>query len=250
MWKPKGIYAQKRYRPLGGEAAREPAELARGQVAPVDIEVKEGALRFLIDVTAPLGTGLFPDLRLGRQRVASLSAGRRVLNLFSYTGALSLYAAAGGAKEVVSVDLSPKSHARARRNLQASGLPETGHEFIAADAFTVMARMHERKRTFDLIVLDPPAFSQSRAQTFSVQKDYRELVTASLLLCTPGAVLCCSSNSARVSLEEIETAIGEGAGRAQRHVRIIEQLGLPVDFPVPAGFPDGHYLKFLVCAVI
>jgi 23S rRNA (cytosine1962-C5)-methyltransferase len=250
VWQPRGIYLQRRYRPLGGEGPREPAELVRGQVAPVEIEVREGALRFGIDVTAPLGTGLFPDLRLGRQRVGSLASGRRVLNLFSYTGALSLYAAAGGAKEVVSVDLSPKAHARARRNLERSGLPEAGHEFIAADAFAVMARMYERKRTFDLVVLDPPAFSQTKNQTFSVQKDYRELVTGALDLCAPGALLCCASNAARVSMEDFETTIGEGASRARRHVRIIEQIGLPVDFPIPAGFSDGHYLKFLTCAVI
>jgi len=250
VYAPRSIYVQKRYRPLGGDGPREPAELLRGPAAPVEIEVHEYGLRFGVDVTAPLGTGLFPDLRQGRRAVAARARGRRVLNLFSYTGALSIAAAAGGAREVVSVDLSPKAHARARRNLQYSGLPESSHEFIAGDVMSVMVRMAERRRLFDMVIIDPPAFAQNRGQTFSAQRDYRELVTAALSLCDSGALLCCASNAARFSLEEMVMEIGMGSGRAARHVRIVEQLGLPPDFPIPAGFPEGNYLKFLTCAVI
>ena len=115
---------------------------------------------------------------------------------------------------------------------------------------SVMVRMTERRRRFDMIIIDPPAFAQNRGQTFSAQRDYRELVAAALPLCDAGALLCCASNAARFSLEEMMTEIGIGSGRAARHVRVVEQLGLPPDFPVPAGFPEGHYLKFLTCAVI
>jgi 23S rRNA (cytosine1962-C5)-methyltransferase len=250
VYAPRSIYVQKRYRPLGGDGPREPAELLRGPAAPVEVEVHEYGLRFGVDVTAPLGTGLFPDLRLGRRAVAARARGRRVINLFSYTGAISMAAAAGGASEVVSVDLSPKAHARARRNLQHSGMTEAGHEFITGDVMSVMVRMAERRRLFDLVVLDPPAFAQNRGQTFSAQRDYRELVTAALGLCDSGALLCCASNAARFTLEEMMMEIGIGSGRAARHVRVVEQLGLPPDFPVPAGFPEGNYLKFLTCAVI
>lgn len=250
VYQPAAIYIQKRYRPLGGEGPKEPAELARGKVAPVELEVVEGPLRIGVDVTAPLGTGLFPDLRLGRQAVMARAKGRRVLNLFSYTGALSLAAAAGGASEVVSVDLSPKAHARARRNLQLSGLSETGQEFITGDVLSVLARMADRKRRFDMVILDPPAFAQGgsaggRGQTFSAQRDYRELVSESLRLCDAGALLCCASNAARFSLDEFLVEIGAGAARARRYLRLIEQLGLPPDFPVPGGFPEGNYLKFV-----
>ena len=247
---PRGIYVQRRFRPLAGEGPREPAELTRGSVAPVELEVQEGGLRFAVDVTAPLSTGLFLDLRRGRQVVAAHARGRRVLNLFSYTGALSIYAASGGSSEVVSVDLAARAHARARRNLLLSGLSERGHEFIAADALAVMARMSERRRRFDMVIVDPPAFAQSRDRAFSVQRDYRELVYASLLTCESGALLCCVANAARFSVEEMMTAIGDAAGRAHRGVRIIEQVGLPPDFPVPAGFSEGNYLKVLLCAVI
>lgn len=247
---PRSIYVQKRYRPLGGEAPREPAELAWGEVAPVEIEVREGKMRFGVDVTAPLGTGLFPDLRNGRNAVTARAQGRRVLNLFSYTGALSLAAAVGGAKEVVSVDIAAKAHARARRNLQLSGLSEDIHEFIAADALTVMARMADRKRQFDMVILDPPAFAHSRERSFSVEKDYRELVSAALRICDSGALLCCAVNAHRFSLDSLLLELGEGASRSRRLVRVVEQLGLPADFPLPAGFPDGNYLKFVICSVV
>jgi len=248
--RPRGIYLQRRFRPLAGDGPREPAELVRGSVAPVEIEVQEGTLRFAVDVTAPLSTGLFLDLRRGRELVMGHAKDRRVLNLFSYTGALSVYAASGGAREVVSVDLAARAHARARRNLVLSGLSERGHEFIAGDALAILARMSERRRRFDLVIVDPPAFAQSRERSFSVQRDYRELVHASLSVCESGALLCCVANAAKFSMDEMMMAIGEAAGRARRAVRVVEQVGLPPDFPIPAGFADGHYLKVLLCAVI
>jgi 23S rRNA (cytosine1962-C5)-methyltransferase len=200
-------------------------------------------------VTAPLGTGLFLDLREGRKSIAAHAAGRRLLNLFSYTGAFSLYGAKAGAREVVSVDLAPKAHARARRNLSANGLDESRHEFVAGDAFKVLAKMAERQRQFDLIVLDPPSFAQTKGRVFSVQKDYRELVEGCLLVAAPGALLAAVSNTLKISAEEIDRAIGDAAARARRQVRIVERRGLPPDFPVPAGFLEGHYLKFFLCAV-
>lgn len=250
VYKPRGIYLQRRFRPLAGEGPRDPAELVRGAVAPVEIEVQEGGLRFGVDVTAPLSTGLFLDLRRGRQLVAQHAAGRRVLNLFSYTGALSVYAAAGRAREVVSVDLAARAHARARRNLSLSGLTEEGHEFIAGDALAILARMSERRRRFDFVIIDPPAFAQSRERSFSVQRDYRELVSASLSVCDAGALICCVANANKFSLDEMMMAIGEASLRAGRNVRVVEQVGLPPDYPVPAGFADGNYLKVLLCAVI
>lgn len=249
VWKPRAIYEQKRYRPQTGEGPREPAALVRGQVAPVELEVQEGGLRFVVDVTAPLGTGLFLDLREGRRLVAAHSDGRRLLNLFSYTGAFSVYAARAGAREIVSVDLAPKAHARARRNLGANGLDESKHEFVAGDAFKVLAKMAERQRQFDLIVLDPPSFAQAKGRVFSVQKDYRELVEGCLAVAAPGALLAAVSNTLKISAEEIDRAIGEAAARARRQVRIVGRAGLPPDFPVPAGFLEGNYLKFFLCAV-
>jgi 23S rRNA (cytosine1962-C5)-methyltransferase len=249
-YKPKAIYEQRRFKPLAGEGARGPATLARGEVAPVELEVTESGVTFVVDVTAPLGTGLFPDLREGRRAVAAHARGRRVLNLFSYTGAFSVYAARAGASEIVSVDLSAKAHARARRNLTANHLDERGHEFIAGDAFKVLAKMSERRKQFDLIVVDPPSFAQAKGRVFSVQKDYRELVESVLTVAAPDALIACVSNTLKLSWDEFDRAIGEAGVRVGRYLRVVERRGLPADFPVPAGYSDGHYLKFALCAVI
>src|SRR6185503_20602945 len=131
--RPRGIYEQRRLRSLGGSAPPEPAVRARGEEAPVELVVASGGCRFGVDVTAPLGVGLFPDMRLGWAAVAARAAGRRVLNLFSYTGAFSVRAAKAGAVEVVAVDVAPKVHARARRNYELSGLADARHETLTAD---------------------------------------------------------------------------------------------------------------------
>ncbi|HEX2569497.1 MAG TPA: class I SAM-dependent rRNA methyltransferase [Polyangia bacterium] len=250
IWRPHGIYEQHRYRPQTGEGPRAPAELVRGAVAPVEVEVREGEVRFAVDVTAPLGSGLFPDLRVGRQAIGRLAAGRSVLNLFSYTGAFSLYAARGGAREVVSVDLASKAHARARHNLTLNGMPEQGQEFIAGDVLKVLARMAERSRRFDLVIIDPPSFAQGKGQVFVAQRDYRDLVAATLSVLAPHGLLACASNTAKIPLEEFDRIIGDGAQRGGRRLGVIERFGLPPDFPVPAGFPEGHYLKFSICAAM
>jgi 23S rRNA (cytosine1962-C5)-methyltransferase len=245
---PTAIYEQTRYRPQSGEGPRTPAQLKRGSAAPVELEVVEHGARFLVDVTAPLSTGLFPDLREGRRAVAERSRGARVLNLFSYTGAFSVYAARGGAAHVVSVDLAQKAHARARRNFALNGLDEAAHELIAGDAFKVLARLADRGRKFDLIVLDPPSFGQSKERAFSVSRDYRELVEGALAVAAPAALVACVSNTHKLTPDEHDRAIGEAAVRAGRYVRVVERRGLPADFPVPAGYLDGHYLKFSLCA--
>lgn len=249
VYAPRGIYEQHRFRPLAGAPPRHAATLERGEPAPVELEVEEGGLVFLVDVTAPLGTGLFPDLREGRRAVAARASGRRVLNLFSYTGAFSVYAASAGATRVVSVDLAQKAHARARRNLERNRISEAAHEFIAGDTFKVLAKLAARRHAFDLIILDPPSFAQAKGRVFTAQKDYRELVDAALEVAAPGALMACISSTHKLSAEELDRAIGDAAGRARRQMRVVERRGLPSDFPVPAGFFDGHYLKFFFCAV-
>ena len=247
VWKPRSVYEQKRQRPQTGEGPK-PAEHVRGEVAPVEIEVSEGGLKFAVDVTAPLGTGLFPDLRAGRQLVSRLARGRRVLNLFSYTGAFSLHAAKGGATEVVSVDLASKAHGRARRNLVINGLDEKGHEFVVGDAHKVLARLSDRARRFDLVIIDPPSFAQLKNGVFVAHKEYRDLVAASLGVLAPGGLLCCASNTAKLPPDDFDRILGDGAFVAKRTLTTVERCGLPPDFPIPAGFPEGHYLKFSVLA--
>ncbi len=247
---PAAIYEQRRYKSLGGEAPRQAAaELVRGAAAPVELEVVEDDLKFYVDVTAPLSTGLFADLREGRRAVRQWAKGRRVLNLFSYTGAISLYAQAGGATEVCAVDVAAKAHARARRNFTASGFDAEKAEHIVGDTFKVLARFVERKRQFDMVVLDPPAFASAAARggkPWSAVRDYADLITASLEVLAPGGLLVAASSTHKMSAAEFELALADGALNAGTRLQIVDRRSLPPDFPTTPGFPEGNYLKFAV----
>ncbi|MES1206408.1 MAG: class I SAM-dependent rRNA methyltransferase [Pseudomonadota bacterium] len=244
--KPRGIYEQRRFRPLAGQSPPEPSVRARGDEAPIELVVEEAGCRFGIDVTAPLGVGLFSDLRLGRAAVAARAANRRVLNLFSYTGAFSVHAAKAGASEVVAVDLSAKVHARARRNFELSGLDPIKMEAITADTLKTVERFIERGRRFDLVVCDPPSFSQGPSGSFSVGKDLSRLASAAVGVLEPGGLLAFATNSVKVSAQDLDRALAEGAAARGSDLLIVDRVGLPADYPVAPGFPEGNYLKFVV----
>ncbi len=249
--KPKAIYEQRRYRSLAGDAPRQvAAELVRGNAAPVELEVKEDDLTFVVDVTSPLSTGLFADLREGRRAVRHWAKSRRVLNLFSYTGAITVYAQAGDAAEVCAVDVAAKAHARARKNFAACGMDPEKPEHIVGDVFKVLARFVERSRTFDMVVLDPPAFASAAARggkPWSAVRDYSELISAALEVLVPGGILIAATSTHKMSLADFELALADGGERAGTQLQIIDRRPLPPDFPTVPGFPEASYLKFVVC---
>ena len=249
---PIAIYEQRRFKSLAGDAPRQAgADLVRGTPAPVELEVVEDDLKFVVDVTAPLSTGLFADLREGRRAVRQWAKGRRVLNLFSYTGAISVYAHAGDAAEVCAVDVAAKAHARARKNFAASGFDPEKAEHVVGDVFKVLARFVERKRTFDMVVLDPPAFASAAARggkPWSAVRDYSELIGASLEVLVPGGLLVAGSSTHKMSAAEFELALADGALSKGTRLQVVDRRALPPDFPTVPGFPEGNYLKFVVAA--
>jgi 23S rRNA (cytosine1962-C5)-methyltransferase len=247
---PCGIYEQVRTRSLGGRAAPEPGVKAAGQTAPLEIVVEEADCRFAVDVTAPLGVGFFPDMRLGRDAVARRAAERRVLNLFSYTGAFSVRAAKAGAAEVTAVDTSAKAHACARRNYELSGLDPKHMEIVTADASKTLERFADRQRSFDLVICDPPTFSHGPGRPFSATADLGRLAGQCAAVLAPGGLLAFATNAARLSAADVDRAMAEGAAATGHDLRVFERWGLPPDFPVHPGFPEGNYLKFALAVKV
>lgn len=241
--KPAGIYMQDRIRGVTPDDRRPPAFHLAGKAAPPDVEVTEDNLKFLVDVTAPVSPGLFLDLREGRRLCEQWAEDRTVCNLFSFTGAFGLRALRAGARAVTNVDAAARSHARCRQNLSASGLDPEAIEAITGDVFALLEKFRQRGRVFDLVIVDPPPFSNVRGSTFSALKDYGALMKAVAGITGPGGHVLAISNAVRLGEEEFLLAVGEGVHDAGRAARLIGEVGLPPDFPVLPAFIEGRYLK-------
>ncbi len=243
MLSPAGIYMQDRVRGVVADERKPPAFHLSGKTAPPEIEVKEDGLTYLVDVTAPVSPGLFLDLREGRRMAERLAKGRRVLNLFSFTGSFGLRALRGGATRVINIDAAARSHARCRQNLTASGMDPEGCEALTGDVFKFLERMRQREEQHDLVIVDPPPFSRVKGKVFSAMRDWEELMAATVRVVAPGGEMIAVSNAAKLDEGELLSAMGRGAAMAGRSARVIGEVGLPEDFPVPPAFGEGRYLK-------
>lgn len=224
--------------------------LVAGKACPAEFEVSEPSVRCLVSLAEAGKPGLFPDLREARSVLAPLCAKRRVLNLFAHTGAFSAMAAAAGAREVASVDLSARYLDVARRNVELNAPGYAAHETIAADAFETLSRMASQKRDFDVIVCDPPSFSTSKKGAFSVKDDYRPLARAALRVLAPHGIVCFSTNFRGVGREQFLRLLHDGAEMEQRQLRVLTVIGQPADFPVLPIMSDASYLHFAICASV
>jgi len=209
---------------------------------PSLILFKENGLIFESDPLHGQKTGFFLDQRDNRARVEKLSMDKSVLNVFAYTGGFSVYAARGGAKEVVSVDVSAPALEGALRNMGHNNL-SVPHETIAEDAFEVLARMASQKRLFDMIIIDPPMFAQSEKQIESALSAYRKLTRLGLSVLRKGGTLVQASCSSPVESVSFFESIHQSAKEAGRRLTEIERTGHPLDHPI--GFKEGAYLKCL-----
>lgn len=210
---------------------------------PNPILFKENGLTFESDLIHGQKTGFFLDQRDNRARVEKLSKGKSVLNVFAYTGGFSVYAARGGAKEVVSVDISAPALEAALRNMAHNRLTAVPHETIAEDAFEVLVRMASQKRLFDMVIIDPPMFAQSEKQIDAALSAYRKLTRLGLGVLRKGGNLVQASCSSRVDVESFFDSIHQTAKEAGRRLTEIERTGHALDHPI--GFKEGAYLKCL-----
>jgi 23S rRNA (cytosine1962-C5)-methyltransferase len=205
--------------------------------------IRESGLSFVVEPVEGQKTGFFLDQRENRRIARSLAGGKRVLNLFSYSGAFGVYAAAGGAEAVTNVDVSEKAIALARTNHELNGF---GAEFVAADAFDWIRKSNDR---FDFVICDPPAFAKSRGDIERAARGYKDINLQSLRHVAPGGMLMTFSCSGHMSLDLFQKVIFSAAADAGRRASIVRRLTAGPDHPVSLYCPEGEYLKGFLLAV-
>ena len=248
---PLGIYEKQRPQKTRElEAAGDSKNYGRllaGSAAPQRLEVRENGLKFLVSLEQGLNSGLFLDQRRNRADLMKRVEGKRVLNLFSYTGAFSVAAAASGASLVTSVDASPGYSEWAKANFGVNHINPKRHEFIVGDCLTVLGELQKGKKRYDLILMDPPSFSTTAKNRFTTRGGTSDLVAAALPLLNNGGLLIASSNHQKVDLADYLNELRRGALQEGSELRVISLFGQPEDFPYPTTFPEGRYLKYAVC---
>ncbi len=207
----------------------------------------ENGLKFNIDWLRGQKTGFFVDQRDNRALLEHYSRGRRVLNMFCYTGGFSVYAMRGGAELVHSVDSSAKAVDLTRANVELNFPGDSRHTAFAEDAFKFLADIE--RHAYDLIVLDPPAFAKHRSALRNALIGYRRLNARAFEQIAPGGILFTFSCSQAVSREQFRLAVFTAAAQTGRRVRILHQLTQPADHPISIYHPEGEYLKGLILQV-
>ncbi len=215
-----------------------------GEEPPGLIEISEGGIRYLVDVRNGHKTGFYLDQRAARKRVRALASGRDVLNCFSYTGGFGLAAAAGGARSVVQVDVSADALALAGENAALNaGLRRDAIVCEEADVFKYLRQCRDAARTFDMIVLDPPKFAETRSQAERAARGYKDINLLAMKLLQPGGILATFSCSGAISSGFFDQILAGAAEDARRDFQIIARTGHDFDHPVALSFPEGAYLK-------
>jgi 23S rRNA (cytosine1962-C5)-methyltransferase len=209
-------------------------------------EVAENGFRFRVNWTDGQKTGFFIDQRENRRMVHNWSEGRKVLNMFGYTGGFSVYALGGGAELVHTVDSSGRAIDLTRENVAMNFPGSSKHEAFAVDAF---AYFREMKEHYDLIILDPPAFAKHQNVLSNALQGYKRLNQRAFEVIAPGGILFTFSCSQAVSKENFRKSVFVAAANAGRNVRILQQLTQPADHPISLYHPEGEYLKGLVLEV-
>jgi 23S rRNA (cytosine1962-C5)-methyltransferase len=218
-----------------------------GPPPPDLVDITEGRCRFLVDVRSGHKTGFYLDQRDSRRRLAEHARGAEVLDVFSYTGAFGLTALAAGAARVSSIEASQPALALFARQLELNGFDRSRTEPLQGDAFRVLRALREDERSFDVIVLDPPRFADSRAMVERASRGYKDVNLQAFHLLRPGGILLTFSCSGHMSVELFQKIVADAALDAGRTARIVGRLTQPADHPVALSFPEASYLKGLVC---
>jgi len=249
MISPRGIYERSDTEARLKEGLPPRSGVLRGSAPPGLVEITEHGARYLVDIASGHKTGFYLDQRDSRRILMECARDREVLNCFSYTGAFGVSALLGGARRVTNVDTSGACLEIARENARINGLADEAFRVAEADVFALMREFRDRGRTFDIVVLDPPKFASTAAQVPKASRGYKDINLLAFKLLKPGGILFTFSCSGHVKPELFQKIVSDAALDARREACVVRFLSQPPDHPVSLAFPEGLYLKGLVCTV-
>jgi 23S rRNA (cytosine1962-C5)-methyltransferase len=243
----KGVFEKSEGRVRDEEGIEMSVGVLAGEPPPETIAIEENGFKFAVDVRRGQKTGFFLDQRDNRSFLSTVAREKKILDCFSYSGAFSVYAVAGGAKEIVSLDSSRPALELAERNLALNGFEIGGSELLKGDAF---AYLKECDVAFDIIVLDPPSLAPKRGDLSAATGGYKFLNLHALRHVRPGGLLLTFSCSQHLSIELFQKVVFGAAVDAGRKVTVVKRLGHSIDHPVSLHHPEGEYLKGLALRVL
>jgi 23S rRNA (cytosine1962-C5)-methyltransferase len=219
----------------------------RGTLADPQITIHENGLKFNVNLGSGHKTGFYLDQRANRLRLRELAKDRDVLDCFCYTGGFTINALAGGAKSVVSIDSSAEALSLARQNVELNDLAAAKTNFMEGDVFQLLRKFRDGNRSFDMIILDPPKFAPTAAQAEKAARGYKDINLLAFKLLQPGGTLVTFSCSGGIDAGLFQKIVAGAALDAGVDAQIVEHLSQGPDHPVSLHFPEGAYLKGLVC---
>ena len=230
------------------EGLEELMQLLHGEV-PDEVVIEENGVKIIVNVKQGHKTGFYLDQRDNRAIAAKYAKDKTVLNCFCYTGTFGSYALAAGARHVTNMDVSDLALETAKRNVEINDLDVSKCDFINADVFQALRDYKQEGRKFDQIILDPPKFIDSKNSLVRGCRGYKDINMLAMQIMEPGGILVTFSCSGLLSAELFQKVVADAALDAGREVQFIERLGQAADHPVGSAYPEGFYLKGLVCRV-
>jgi len=221
--------------------------ILRGHLSSFVFPITEHNLRFNVNLQSGHKTGFYLDQRANRLRLRELAKDKDVLDCFCYTGGFTVNALAGGAKSVLSIDSSADALELCKENIALNNLPATRHTALEGDVFHLLRKFRDEARSFDMIILDPPKFAPTAAQAERAARGYKDINLLAFKLLRPGGMLVTFSCSGGVDAGLFQKIIAGSALDAGVEAQILEHLSQGPDHPISLHFPEGAYLKGLIC---
>ncbi|RXJ73730.1 23S rRNA (cytosine(1962)-C(5))-methyltransferase RlmI [Veronia nyctiphanis] len=220
-----------------------------GEEPPKSLTIEENGVKINVDITGGHKTGFYLDQRDSREAAVKYVNGKRVLNCFCYTGGFGLYALKGNASEVINVDVSQPALDLARQNAEQNGFDLEQAQFINADVFKLLREFRDKGESFDVVIMDPPKFAESKSQLTGACRGYKDINMLAMQILKPGGTLLTYSCSGLMDNNLFQKIIADAALDAKRNVQFIERFEQAADHPIDSAYPEGFYLKGFACHV-